>query len=75
MIKNLAKIDIKNKYYLFGDLNKIEKNFKYKNSNNNIFINDYVPYKDIPKELKKMDILLMPYVSSITVASECWRYN
>ena len=70
LIKNLAKIDIKNKYYLFGDLNKIEKNFKYKNSNNNIFINDYVPYKDIPKELKKMDILLLPYVSSITVAGD-----
>ena len=28
----------------------------------------YVPYKDIPNELKKMDILIMPYVSSITVA-------
>ena len=53
LIKNLAKIDIKNKYYLFGDLNKIEKNFKYKNSNNNIFINDYVPLQRYSKRIKK----------------------
>ena len=67
LIQNLAKIDKENKYYLYGDLNKIN-NFKYKNLNKNINLHKYVPYKDIPKELKKMDILLMPYASSITVA-------
>ena len=67
LIKNLAKIDRKNEYYLYGDFDHIN-NYKYKSSNKNIFINNYIPYKDIPKELKKMDILLMPYVSSITVA-------
>tara|TARA_B100000029_G_scaffold238173_1_gene235262 strand:- start:1399 stop:2514 length:1116 start_codon:yes stop_codon:yes gene_type:complete len=67
LIKNLAKIDRKNEYYLYGDFNHIN-NYKYKSSNKNIFINNYIPYKDIPKELKKMDILLMPYASSITVA-------
>ena len=69
LIKNLAKIDRKNEYYLYGDTNKI-KNFKYKNSNKNIHINNYIPYRNIPNELKKMDILLMPYVSSITVAGD-----
>ena len=68
MINSLAKIDKNNNYHLFGDLKKIENNFKYKNLNKNILINDYVPYRDVPKELKKMDILLMPYVSTITVA-------
>tara|TARA_Y100000996_G_C22555257_1_gene655309 strand:- start:2338 stop:3453 length:1116 start_codon:yes stop_codon:yes gene_type:complete len=67
LIKNLAKIDRGNEYYLYGDINKLN-NFKYKNTNKNIHINNYIPYKDIPNELKKMDILLMPYVSSITVA-------
>jgi len=69
LIKNLAKIDKKNKYYLYGDLNKI-KNYKYKNINKNLYINGYIPYKDIANELKKMDILLMPYVSAITVAGD-----
>jgi len=68
LIKRLANIDRKNKYYLFGDFNKIDKNFRYKNSNKNIHISNYVPYRDIPKELQKMDILIMPYTSSITVA-------
>ena len=36
----------------------------------NMHLNDYIPYRDIPNELKKMDILLMPYVSSITVAGD-----
>ena len=67
LIQDLAKIDKDNKYFLYGDFNKIN-NFKYKNPNKNIQFHKYVPYKDIPKELKKMDILLMPYVSSITVA-------
>ena len=67
LIKNLAKIDKQNKYYLFGNLDEI-KNLKYKNFNKNIFFNNYIPYRNIPNELKKMDILLMPYVSSITVA-------
>jgi len=67
LIKKLAKIDRKNEYYLYGDFNR-SNNCKYKNSNKNIHINNYIPYKDIPNELKKMDILLIPYVSSITVA-------
>ena len=69
LIKDLAKIDRKNQYYLYGDLNKM-KNLNYKNSSKNMFLNQYIPYKDIPNELKKMDILLMPYSSSITVAGD-----
>ena len=33
-------------------------------------IHNYVPYKDVPKNLSKMDILLMPYTSSVTVAGD-----
>ena len=67
LIKDLAKIDKGNSYHLYGDLNNINK-FQYKNLHRNIHLHKYVPYKDIPNELEKMDILLMPYVSSITVA-------
>ena len=67
LIKSLAKIDKQNKYYLYGDFEKIT-NFKYKNSSKNLNLEKYIPYKNIPKSLAKMDILLMPYLSSITVA-------
>tara|TARA_B100000902_G_scaffold385012_1_gene425870 strand:- start:13640 stop:14758 length:1119 start_codon:yes stop_codon:yes gene_type:complete len=70
LIKSLAKIDRKNQYYLYGDLDKLENNFKYQNLSKNIHFKKYVPYKHVPEELKKMDILLMPYVSSIKVAGD-----
>jgi len=69
LIKNLSKIDKENQYYLYGDFNKIN-NFKYKANNKNLHLHDYIPYKDIPNNLAKMDILLMPYSSSITVAGD-----
>ncbi len=69
LIKKLAKIDRKNEYYLYGDLNNI--NFlKYKNLIKNLHFRDHVPYKDIPKKLSKMNILILPYVSAITVAGD-----
>jgi glycosyltransferase involved in cell wall biosynthesis len=69
LIKNLAKIDRENEYYLYGDFNKVNS-LNYKTSTKNIHLHGYIPYKDIPRELKKMDILLMPYVSAITVAGD-----
>ena len=58
------------KYLIFGATGAIGSNLaqQLKNSNKNIHISNYVPYRDIPKELQKMDILIMPYTSSITVA-------
>jgi len=69
LIRKLAKIDSKNEYYLYGNLDKLN-NFKFKNSIKNLHLKNYVPYRDIPKNLSKMDILLMPYVSSITAAGD-----
>ena len=69
LIRNLAKIDNENQYYLYGDFNKLN-NFKFKNSTTNLHLQDYIPYKDIPDSLAEMDILLMPYISSITVAGD-----
>tara|TARA_B100000029_G_scaffold507027_1_gene590862 strand:+ start:354 stop:1451 length:1098 start_codon:yes stop_codon:yes gene_type:complete len=67
LIYKLAKIDKKNQYYLYGDINKLENNKKY-SLIKNLFLHDWVPYKEISKILSKMDILLMPYTSSIKVA-------
>ena len=58
---------------MFGDLSKI-RNLKYKYVANNIHLKDYISYKQIPKKLMQMDILLMPYVSAIT-AGGMLRYN
>jgi glycosyltransferase involved in cell wall biosynthesis len=69
LIKKLAKIDNKNQYHLYGDLYKIN-NFKFTNTSNNIHLHNHIPYKDIPKNLSKMDILLMPYVSNVTIAGD-----
>ena len=69
LIAKLAKIDNKNQYFLYGDFDKI-RNFKLKNSIKNLHLKNYVPYKEVPKNLSKMDILLMPYVSSITAAGD-----
>jgi len=68
LVKELAKIDKKNEYYLYGDLTNVNylkfKNFK------NLHLKDHIPYKDIPKNLSNMDILMLPYVSAITVAGD-----
>jgi len=69
LIKKLAKIDNKNQYHLYGDLYKINS-FKFTNTSKNIHLHDHIPYKDIPKNLLKMDILLMPYVSNVTIAGD-----
>ena len=69
LIIKLAKIDKANDYHLYGDLKNI-KHLRYKNSVKNLYLKNHVPYKYIPKKLSKMDILILPYVSSITVAGD-----
>ena len=66
LIFELSKIDKENKYYLYGDLTQVAKS-KFNNPSKNLKIKNYLPYNKIPTVLDKMDILLMPYVSSITV--------
>ncbi len=67
IICNLAKIDRRNDYYLYGNLKKIKKFNKY-NRIKNLYLRDYVPYREVSKTLSQMDILIMPYASSIAVA-------
>ena len=67
LILKLSKIDRENEYFIFGNL-KNYKNIKNKYFNNNLHINDYLPYKLVPKNILKMDILLMPYQEKIVAA-------
>ena len=69
LIYELAKIDRKNDYYIYGNIKNL------KNSQRNIFIKNlnlysHIPYKKISKKLSEMDILLMPYVAPITVSGD-----
>ena len=69
LICNLAKIDKKNKYYLYGDTRKLSL-CRMKGLFKNLYLHSHVPYREIPKNLAKMDILILPYVSDITVAGD-----
>lgn len=69
LLINLAKIDKKNNYHLYGDLKKI-KNLNSKRNIKNLFINNYIPYAKIPTALSKMDFLLLPYTSTITASGD-----
>ncbi|MDC0460782.1 glycosyltransferase [Candidatus Pelagibacter sp.] len=67
LIFRLSKIDRKNKYFLYGNLNEVSK-LNLRNIPKNLKLNNHIPYKQVPFVLKKMDILLIPYISSITLS-------
>tara|TARA_B100000963_G_C22639753_1_gene679785 strand:- start:4438 stop:5538 length:1101 start_codon:yes stop_codon:yes gene_type:complete len=68
MIVKLSKLDMKNKYYVYGgsieDIKKIKKNL----TNKNLFIFPYVPYAKIDKKISQTDVCILPYTSKITVS-------
>ncbi len=64
LLVKLSIIDKNNYYFIYGD--KRNAKLKLSNFKNNLFFKDYVEYKNIEKELNKMDILLMPYNQKIT---------
>ena len=67
LILKLSKIDRENKYFIFGNL-KNYKNIKNKFYSQNLSLNDYLPYKSVPENILKMDVLLMPYQEKIVAA-------
>ncbi len=69
LIIKLALIDPKNNYHVYGSKKQAKLSIS-KKSEKNLLLNDYVPYKKIPKILVNMDLLLIPYTSSITVAGD-----
>jgi len=69
LIFKLALIDPKNDYYIYGNKKKLKLSILNKITKN-LHLKDYVPHKKISKILMKMDLLIMPYTSSITVAGD-----
>jgi glycosyltransferase involved in cell wall biosynthesis len=69
LIIKLAQIDPRNNYYIYGNKKQVKLSIS-KKIEKNLYLNDYVPYKKISKILLNMDLLLMPYTSSITVAGD-----
>ena len=69
-IIKLSKIDSKNDYYIFGgNREKIQK-LKIRNFNKNLFFNEHIAYKLVPKVMMKMDILTVPYSRKVNSAGE-----
>ncbi len=64
LILKLSQIDCDNDYFIFGDLRHY-KNIKIKYYNHNLKLHDYIPYKKVPDNILKMDILLMPYQEKV----------
>ena len=69
LIFKLALIDPKNNYYVYGNKKQAKISIS-KKVERNLYLNNYVSYKRISKILLNMDLLLMPYTSSITVAGD-----
>ena len=69
-IINLSKIDPKNDYFIFGGKKKEILKFKIKNYNKNLFFKEHIPYKFLPKEMIKMDVLTIPYTNKINSSGE-----
>ena len=67
LILKLSRMDRENKYFIFGNLKNYE-NIKNKYHQHNLHLNDYLPYKSVPKNILKMDVLLMPYQEKIVAA-------
>ncbi len=69
LIIKLAQIDNSNNYYLYGDNKNLEKK-NFIRSIKNLRLKNQVPYKEISKILSTMDVLIMPYTSSVTVSGD-----
>ena len=69
-IIKLSKIDQNNDYYIFGGLKSEIDTLRKKNFNKNLYLNENIPYINLPKAMLKMDILTIPYTKNIRSAGE-----
>ena len=68
LIVKLAGIDRQNIYFICGGKKEQILEYTRKNFLPNLFILPHKNYKELPKLLTKMDILLLPYTKSVTAA-------
>ena len=73
-IIKLSKIDQNNDYYIFGGLKSEIDTLRKKNFNKNLYLNENIPYINLPKAMLKMDILTIPYTKNNENIYE-WKKN
>ena len=70
MLIKLSKLDINNRYLIYGGNKEEIKNLRSNYSSKNLFFHEYIPYFKIKKKLDKIDICLLPYTNKITVSGD-----
>ena len=58
----LSKIDYGNDYYIYGGSRSEIRAMKNRNLNKNLYLNESIPYNELPATMMKMDILTLPIV-------------
>jgi len=61
----LSKIDPWNDYYIFGGDKESISKIRILNFNNNLFLKNNIPYKNVKKKMLEMDILTLPYTKIV----------
>ena len=69
-IFELSKILPKINFYLYGDINTLNDEFKKNKKNKNLIFRKHIEYSQIPKTLAKFEIILMPYSKKVYVKSK-----
>jgi len=68
MILKLCKIDKRNNYIIYGGTKEDVKKIKSSYFGKNLYINDHIPYNEIFKKLRDIDVCILPYTKKITVS-------
>ena len=68
MILKLCKLDKRNNYIIYGGTKEDVKNIRSSYFGKNLYINDHIPYNEIFKKLKDIDVCILPYTKKITVS-------
>lgn len=70
LILDLARLDKKNKYYIYGGTKNDIKKLTNGNRLKNLVLKSQIPYSMVKKEILKMDVLLMPYTKKATISGD-----
>ena len=70
MILKLSKLDKQNNYLIYGGTKEEVRKIKSFNFGDNLFVHNYIPYKQIPQKIKDIDICILPYTKKITVSGD-----
>jgi len=70
IITDLARLDNRNDYFIYGGTKEEIKILKQEIKNKNIKLKSQVPYTFVKKEILKMDVLLMPYTKKATASGD-----